>query len=299
MRHRSYAIVEAPSVLGLKPTGVEQLPQALLRHGLAERLRARVATRLVPPAYDPEIDAATQTLNAEAIARWSPQLADAVEKVLDRDEFPVVLGGDCSILLGCTLALRRRGRYGLLFVDGHADFYQPEVNPNGEAASMDLAFATGHGPALLTDLEGRAPLVREEDTVAFGFRDMEEQAEYGSQPLPASLKAFDLPTVRRLGVATAATGAVAHLARTELDGFFIHVDADSLDDAIMPAVDYRIPGGLKAEELSSTLKVALASGKAVGIEITIYNPLLDEGGEAGRVFASILADSLGDRAPAA
>jgi arginase len=299
MRHRSYAIVEAPSVLGLKPTGVEQLPEALLRHGLAGRLQARRTTPLMPPAYEPEIDPVTQTLNAEAIAQWSPQLADAVENVLNRDEFPVVLGGDCSILLGCTLALRRRGRYGLLFVDGHADFYQPEVNPNGEAASMDLAFATGHGPALLTDLEGRAPLVREEDTVAFGFRDMEEQAEYGSQPLPGSLKAFDLPTVRRMGIATAAADAVAHLARAELDGFFIHVDADCLDDAIMPAVDYRIPDGLKAEELSSTLKAALASGKAVGIEITIYNPLLDEGGKAGRAFASILADSLGDRAPAA
>ena len=299
MRHRSYAIVEAPSVLGLWPTGVEQLPQALLRHGLAGRLQARSATPLVPPAYDPEIDPATQTLNAEAIAQWSPELADAVENVLDRDEFPVVLGGDCSILLGCTLALRRRGRYGLLFLDGHADFYQPEANPNGEAASMDLAFATGHGPALLTDLEGRAPLVREEDTVVFGFRDMEEQADYGSQPLPGSLKAFDLPTVRRMGIATAATAAVTHLSRAELDGFFIHVDADCLDDAIMPAVDYRIPGGLKAEELSSTLKTALASGKAVGIEITIYNPLLDKGGEAGRTFASILADSLGDYAPVA
>jgi arginase len=299
MRQRSYAIVEAPSVLGLKPTGVEQLPETLLRYGLADRLQARHATPLVPPAYDPEIDPATQTRNAEAIAQWSPKLADAVESVLDRDEFPVVLGGDCSILLGCTLALRRRGRYGLLFVDGHADFYQPEANPNGEAASMDLAFATGHGPALLTDLEGRAPLVREKDTVAFGFRDMEEQEDYGSQPLPGSLKAFDLPTVRRMGVAKAATAAVAHLSRADLDGFFIHVDADCLDDAIMPAVDYRIPDGLKAEELSSMLKAALASGKAVGIEITIYNPLLDENGKAGRVFTSILADSLGDHAPVA
>ena len=44
MRHRSYAIVEAPSVLGLKPTGVEQLPEALLRQGLAQRLQARSTT---------------------------------------------------------------------------------------------------------------------------------------------------------------------------------------------------------------------------------------------------------------
>ncbi len=299
MHHRSYAIIEAPSILGLKPNGVEQLPQALLGHGLAQKLNARLAARLTPPPYDPEIDPETRTLNAQAIARWSPQLADAVEDVLERDEFPVVLGGDCSILLGPALALRRRGRYGLLFVDGHADFYQPEVNPNGEAASMDLAFATGHGPALVTDLEGRAPLIREEDAVAFGFRDMEEQAEYGSQPLPDALKAFDLPTVRRMGAVAAATPALEHLVRPELDGFFIHVDADCLDDAVMPAVEYRIPDGLTPEELSRTLKIALASGKAVGIEVTVYNPRLDKNGDAGRVLARALADSLGSSAQVA
>jgi arginase len=291
--HRSYAIVEAPSILGLKPTGVEQLPRALLHHGLARRTHARIAAPLTAPPYDPEIDPTTRTLNAHAIARWSSQLADAVESVLDRNEFPVVLGGDCSILLGSTLALRRRGRYGLLFIDGHADFYQPEVNPNGEAASMDLAFATGHGPALLTDLEGRAPLVREEDAVAFGFRDLDEQGEYGSQPLPAALTAFDLPALRRMGAPAAATAAVARLARAELDGFFIHVDADCLDDAVMPAVDYRLPDGLTAAELRSTLQIALASGRAVGIEVTIYNPRLDEDGDAGRLLASILVDALG------
>ena len=80
--------------------------------------------------------------------------------MLAAGEFPLVLGGDCSILLGAMLALKRRGRFGLLFIDGHADFYQPAANPNGEAASMDFAFATGYGPALLTDLEHRGPLVR-------------------------------------------------------------------------------------------------------------------------------------------
>jgi arginase len=88
-------------------------------------------------------------------------------------EFPVVLGGDCSIMLGCLLALRRRGRHGLLFLDGHADFYQPEAEPDGEAASMELALATGRGPVVVTDLEGRRPLVRDEDVVVLGRRDAE------------------------------------------------------------------------------------------------------------------------------
>jgi arginase len=92
-----------------------------------------------------------------------------------------VLGGDCSIVLGGLLALRRRDRFGLLFVDGHTDFYQPEANINGEAASSDLALATGRGPEILTMFDGYRPLVRDEDVVVLGFRDGEEAASYGSQ----------------------------------------------------------------------------------------------------------------------
>ena len=102
-----------------------------------------------------------------------------------------------------------------------------------------------------------------------------------------------------MGAGAAATAAVEHLARPELDGFFIHLDADCLDDAVMPAVDYRAPDGLTPEELSSTLEIALASGRAVGIEVTIYNPRLDKNGEAGRMLALTLVNSLGDNAQVA
>jgi arginase len=292
MPPRRHAIIEAPSILGLTPSGVQDLPAALLGQGLAEAIGARQAGRLTTPAYSPEVDRETHTLNAQAIAAWSPRLADAVEEVLDRGDFPVVLGGDCSIVLGSTLALRRRGRHGLLFIDGHTDFYQPEANPNGQAASMDLAFATGRGPALLADIEGRGPLVRDEDAVAFGFRDEDEQREYGSQPLPSVLAAFSLARIRGLGAAAAAQAAVAHLTRPGLDGFFIHVDADCLSDAVMPAVDYRLADGLSLRELAETLHVALASSRAKGLEVTIYNPRLDPDGAAGRALAGVLIEAL-------
>lgn len=196
-----YAIIEAPSTLGLLPTGVETLPEALLKAGLARRLDARWAARVDPPLSDARRDPDTLMLNPRAIADYSVKLANAVGLVLDGGEFPLALGGDCSIILGNLLALRRRGRYGLLFIDGHADFYQPEANTNGEAASSDLAIATGRGPAIMTTLEGYCPLVRDEDVVVFGFRDAEEAAQYGSQPLPPSISSFDLAEARRLGVA--------------------------------------------------------------------------------------------------
>jgi arginase len=297
MSTHPYAIIEAPSTLGLATDGVEGLPDRLLGYGLAERIGARLAGRLEVPLKNPTPDPDTRTLNAEAIAEWSTKLADAVEAVLDASEFPVVLGGDCTIVLGSMLALKRRGRYGLLFIDGNADFFQPEAEPNGEGASMDLAFVTGYGPALLTNIEGRAPLVRPEDAVAFAFRDHEDQAKFGSQPLPPELRAYDLYNVRGMGVENAARAAVDHLMRPELDGFFIHLDADCLDDAIMPAVDFRVPGGLSWDELGAALHIILASGKAVGLEVAIYNPRLDEDGSAGRGLTDVLAAALRTAAP--
>lgn len=293
MQTLPYAILEAPSTLGLATDGVERLPDELLGLGLAERIHARRAGRLAMPAKDPVPDPETGILNARAIAAWSPKLADAVETVLDAGEFPIVLGGDCTIVLGSMLAFRRRGRYGLFFIDGNADFFQPEAEAKGEGASMDLALVTGYGPSRLTDIEGRGPLVRHEDAVAFAYRDHKDQEEYGSQPLPKTLKAIDLPALRKMGIAAAAREAVDHLTREELDGFFIHLDADCLDDVIMPAVDFRVPGGLSWDELGTVLRIALASGKAVGIEITIYNPRLDEDGGAGRGLTEVLATALG------
>jgi arginase len=286
-----YAVIEAPSILGLKPTGVDRLPTVLLQHGLADQLHARRAGRVVPAvAYNAERDPQTLMLNAPGIAEYSVRLADAVADVVDRGEFPILLGGDCSIVLGSMLALRRRGRYGLLFIDGHADFYQPEALTSGEAASMDLGFATGRGPEVLTNLEGLRPLVRDEDVVAFGFRDAQEQREYGSQPLPPAALAIELDAVRRLGAKLAAQRAVEHLTSTE--GFFIHLDADVVSDVLMPAVDYRMADGLSWDELRTVLQTALASGRAVGIEVTIYNPALDTDGSSGRELARTLITAL-------
>jgi arginase len=213
--------------------------------------------------------------------------------VLESGEFPVVLGGDCSILLGNLLALRRRGRYGLLFLDGHADFYQPEAEPNGEAASMDLALATGRGPAVVTDIEGRCPLVRDEDVVVFGRRDFADAEAHGSQRIEDTAIAMtDLAAVRAAGIEVAAASAVERLSKIGLDGVWTHLDADVLDDAVMPAVDYRIPDGLSWDELAAVLRAGVGSGRAVGIHITIFNPKLDGDGSIARTFTEALARGL-------
>lgn len=192
-------------MLGLFPGGVERLPAALLAAGLADVLGARRAGRVVPPLYDPRRDVTTGLLNPTGLRDYAHQLASATGEVLDGGEVPIVLGGDCSILLGNLLALRRRGRHGLLFIDGHADFYQPDAEPNGEAASMDLALATGRGPRVVADLDGRGPMVRDEDVAVLGRRDAEEAHQAGSQRIEdTAIAVIDLATVRERGAERAA-----------------------------------------------------------------------------------------------
>jgi len=292
-----YAILEAPSALGHVPEhrGVERAPAVLLEAGLADGLAARRAGRVEAAGYRAERDPATQIMNPRAISDYSALLADAVAAVLDRGEFPVVLGGDCSILLGSMLALRRRGRYGLLYIDGDADFYQPEVSPLGGAASAsDLAFATGRGPDVVADIEGRRPLVRDGDVAVFGCRDAADRERRGCQPLPADLLVVDSERVGRLGAGPAAGEAVSYLTRDggPADGFWIHIDADVLDETIMQAVDDPRPGGLSWDELATAVRVAVGSGRAVGLQVAIYNPDIDADGSNGRGLAATLREAL-------
>jgi arginase len=286
------AILEAPSALGHVPEhrGVEKAPARLLEEGIAEGLGAVVAGRVEATGYSAARDPQTQMMNVEPLVEYSSRLADAVGEIVDAERFALVLGGDCSILLGTMLGLRRRGRYGLLYIDGHADYWQPERNTiDGAASASDLAFATGRGPAVLTELEGRAPVVEPRDVVVFANRDRAERSEGGCQSLPDEMGVIARDRVRTLGVDAAMAEALSLLQRRgdeELDGIWIHVDADVLDGAIMSAVDDPSPDGLLWGELAAALGMAIGSGLAVGLQITIYNPDFDETGANGRGLAT-------------
>jgi arginase len=289
----SFAILHAPSVLGLKPSGVDRLPYALQKAGLHNALGGSFEGSVAAPSFDPQQHPNTLMLNSPAIREYSRRLAGEVGRLVRSGRIPVVLGGDCSILLGNMLALRRLGRFGLFFIDGHADFYLPEVEPSGEVASMDLTFVTGRGPGVLADIDGLRPLVRDEDTVVFGYRDAVQAEREGSPDVrQTGMMVLNPEEVRQLGVRIAATNALGWLMEKPVQGFWIHLDADVLDDAVMPAVDYRMPGGLSPEELVDVLSILRSSGRVVGIDVTIYNPNLDPDGSAARILTDVLVKGL-------
>ncbi len=291
-RGRSIVVVDAPSNLGLAPPrpgaepGCRGLASALRGRDILGRIGAKEGGKIDSPPYSPDVDPATGIRNGGALRAFSIDLAESIESFVRDGSFPVVLGGDCGILVGNMLALRRIGRFGLAFMDGHLDFRHPGNSEIvGAAAGADLALVTGRGPDRIADIDGLGPLVRDGDVVALGERENypEWRDIHGTD-----IAVWDLGELRALGPAQAALKFVGRMEAGGVDGFWIHLDADVLDDAIMPAVDSRQPGGLSYSELVELLGVLLRHGLAVGMEVTIFDPELDPTGE----IADGLTDAL-------
>lgn len=242
---RRIAVLDAPTNLGLRPPtptsvpGCGKAPGALRDHGLLARLRARDAGHLTAPRYDPGgWRPGDGVCHAREIADYSTALADRIGAIIDRGEFPLVLGGDCSVLLGSALAMHRLGeavggRIGLVFVDGHSDFRHPgNASYVGAAAGEDLALVTGRGQADLAAIEGRRPYFRDIDVVVLGIR---AQDEYRLDLQAAGITTRPVPALRAEGAARTAQWAHEQLA--DCAGYWVHVDVDVLDPAVMPAVD--------------------------------------------------------------
>lgn len=292
---RPITILDAPSNLGLKPLrpghvpGTARAPAALRAAGILSRLDATDAGSVAAPAYSPDTDPRTRVRNATAIRTYSTELARALDPILLSGRFPIVLGGDCSILLGSALALRRHGRYGLLYADGHTDFATPDTSPSGGAAGMDLALVCGRGLVELADLEGLRPLIRESDIVVLGHRDVRDPATYHARDIFASaVRLRPLDALRHVGAHKAVSDGIEALRGAGVAGFWVHVDVDVLDSEVMPAVDSPQPCGLSYAELSELLRVSLASELAVGMQVTIFDPDLDPDGRLARELTALI-----------
>jgi arginase len=286
-------ILHVATNLGLRPSGVERLGDVLLELGLSERLSASVVGDLRAPAFVDQRDPVLGARNVPAVAALAIEQADRLGEILDQGGFPVVLGGDDSVLLGCLLALRRRGSAGLVLLDGHTDYWDLP-DGTGELSDSDLWIATGHGPDVIADMEDRRPLVRPEACVIYGHRDRAQQLESGSQDVYREpMLVRNLDEIRAAGADAAANHAAAFLAAKAPDRVWLHLDADCLDDEVMPAVDWRLDGGLTPAEVVSLARPLVQSGLITGMDVTIYNPSLDsEDLSAGQILLGVLESIL-------
>ena len=277
-------IIEAPSNLGLKEPapgkepGTKLFSKALLRTDFTKKINVPLIVSVEPPPYDIRIDEKSGIRNADLISRYSLNLANTIIDSQTKGYFSIVLGGDCSILLGCTLGLKQIGDYGLFFLDGHTDYMLPKQSATAGAAGMDLALVTGNGPDILSNMQTLGPYIKEENVFCAGNR---EYIDWYVETIKKSkIQYYDLRKLQEVGQpGIISTNFLNMVSDKGLKGFWIHLDVDVLDDQIMPCVDSRTEGGLSYEELHTLLKPLLVSQNCCGINITIFDPTLDETGK--------------------
>ncbi|MGH2382047.1 MAG: arginase family protein [Candidatus Limnocylindria bacterium] len=288
-------LLGAPSSIGLRPdhnTGrpqhVDAAPAALRSLGVADRLGAEDLGDVLPPPYEDFVRPPRRARNEAGVASYSRSLAGRVATGLDRGRFELVVGGDCSVVLGCLLGARAGGHeVGLAYVDAHADFATPDESQTGSVASMALALAVGRGDTPLARLTGPTPLVRPEHVALVCRRD--EGQSYGHEALGASaILDLTYAAVKSRMSAETTAAVFEHVAGANVARFWVLVDVDVLDPSVMPATGSPEPNGPYVDELATLVAPLVGHPKACGLALTLYDPSLDADRTSGERLITLL-----------
>jgi len=290
---KDISIFEFPLNLGLKKKehetepGVRKLPEWLKKFDFHKEINPKNILTLEAPEYSMELDPESGVLNADAIITYAQKQADLIMSNHQEATFSIMLGGDCSILIGTALALRKLGNFGLFYLDGHTDFIPVSLSSTAAVAGMDLAIISGTGHEKLTNIQGLKPYFLEENIFCVGNAETADK-EYVKQIVNSDIQYFDIEHLRMNGFKKTAEDFLKMVESKDLDGFFIHLDVDVLKDELMPAVDSRMEEGIDYENLKEILKPLIHSPLCFGIEVTILDPDYDANGTYTKPFVKNL-----------
>lgn len=288
----TWELTGVPYTSAREPGGIAEAIGALRERGLAERL----ADADVEDAGDLELGASSGErggsglLNEAALAGLFEASKVRVREAHMRGSRPLLVGGDCPVLLGPLEAIRAAGdRPGLVMLDGHEDAWPPERSDTGEGSDSEVAIALGRVPALPAPLAEAMPVLTAEAIAQLGPRDLAELEAAGVPSLRGELACFASGAEVAAGEEPADALVRRAIEAIGADGFWLHIDLDVLATAEFDAVDYPQPGGIDWPVLDRLSQTAARDPRCRGVSVVIYNPALDPGGADADKLVDYLA----------
>jgi arginase len=274
---RPLGLIGVPSSAGSYAPGQEQAPRALRDAGLVPQLEA-AGFALVDHGdapvwrWAPDRDA-PRAQNAAAVAACATDTAERVRIALAAGDWPLVLGGDCTVGVG-TLAghLPGDGRVGLVYLDLHSDLNTPDTVGDGALDWMGVAHLLGEAAATpgLRDFGPSTPLLEDDQIVLLGFDagqatagERERIERRGLAVVPVGEVAAD--------PARAAAKALALLAGC--DRLVLHFDVDLIDFTDAPLSENTGRNvGVTQDQAFGALTALLEDPRVSALTITELNP---------------------------
>lgn len=296
-------ILEMPLDFGASRHGSDMGPSAIRLAGLREMItrlghnpvKCFSPMELHPQEYETADDIKVKYL--KPIVKACTQLASQVDEAASAGDFPLVLGGDHSIVLGSLAGLasayrKTEKKLGVLYVDAHGDFNTPETSPSGNIHGMCLSGSCGIGPDELTNLYYKGRKVDPVNVCYVGLRDIDD----GERELmkAAGVTAFTMTDIERHGFAAIAKKVVTFF-RSHADVVHVSFDMDVIDPMFAPGVGIQVPGGLNYREALFLMEEIANTGLVHSADIVEVNPVLDVRNQTARMAVELLGRLLGDR----
>ncbi len=277
--NKTIEIIGAPSAFGQRKLGVNMGPDAMRYAGLIERLENIGHTvidqgNVESPAIDMKKYKAEQggLRNLEEVTTFCESLCEKVDGVVQKGNYPVVIGGDHSIAMGTISGIAKHyENLGVIWYDAHGDLNIDETSPSGNIHGMPLRALIGDGHEDLVNIGGYKNKVKIENIVLIGMRDLDEGEKAYIKEV--GIKTYTMADIDRLGIGTVIAETLAYLDKC--DGIHLSLDVDALDPVETPGTGTTVPGGITYRESHFALELLNDSEKITSFEIVEVNPLID------------------------
>lgn len=296
------SIIGFPMDLGADRRGVDMGPSALRIAGLQAKLEALGYKVEDNGDIKIEIMERQKIKNPklkylDEILKTSKLLAEKIEKVLEKGDFPLCIGGDHSMALGTISGIasyckKRKIRIGVIWIDAHSDMNTDETSPSGNIHGMPLAALLGLGCDELVNILGFSPKLHPENCALIGIRSIDEAEKLNIKKLKVPI--YTMNDIDKLGIHRIIAKVLKQF-REKVDHIHISFDLDSVDPLVAPGVGTPIPGGLSYREAHLLMETIAECGCMSSIEIAEVNPILDHKNQSAVFTAELIASSMGQR----
>ena len=291
-----------PMDLGQSRRGVDMGPSALRVAGLQARLKHlghQVEDIGNIPVKQPEempVGEKRAKYMAE-IAETCKDLAEIVQKCLEEDFVPLVLGGDHSIAAGAVSGVaahfrKEKKQIGYIWLDAHGDMNTPESSPSGNVHGMPLAAVMGYGAPELVDLLGFKPKVEPQNIVLVGVRDLDLQERRLVKK--SGVRVFTMRDIDERGMREVMADALKY-ATDDTDGISVSLDMDFVDPSDAPGVGTPVRGGVTYREAHLAMEMIADSDAMASMEVVEINPVIDEHNRTALLGVELILSGLGQK----
>ena len=288
--------------LGADRRGVDMGPSALRIAGIAEKLTIlgyQVKDRGDIPVEIKERQSVkdSKLKYLDEIVSDSELLAQKVLYSLEKDHFPLCIGGDHSMSIGSIAGIAAHCRkyhlkLGVIWVDAHADMNTDKTTPSGNIHGMPMATALGLGPQSLTGIMGFSPKVLAVNAILLGMRQIDPMERKTIKTV--GVPVYTMADIDRRGVADIVDNAIVRLAE-RVDHVHVSFDLDAVDPSVVEGVGTPVPGGLSYREAHLIMETISECGCMKSLDIAEVNPILDRRNKSAEFAAELIASSMGLR----